>query len=105
MSTAAAKRAAYAWIVEAIDTYHRGALKICSSPETLAEVNRIRDAMEAAAAIEDGPGVAEHVGGDGGASEIVWTHDCVPMTQFGETVVGPECRKCGLMRPGLKATP
>lgn len=64
MNTAADRRAAYRWVADAITARIRasGAHPIHAIE---LEVDRIQDAMAEAASVEDGPGVAEHVGGNG----------------------------------------
>jgi hypothetical protein len=57
MSAAADRRAAYAFCAQAIATAMR--------TENVAWVAKVRDALLAASRVEDGPGVAEHISGDG----------------------------------------
>jgi hypothetical protein len=66
----AAKREAYGWVARALqhvlevsDRSIAGGLTV----EALEQVWRIRDAMRAAAAVQDGPGVEGHVSGNGKA--------------------------------------
>jgi hypothetical protein len=75
MTTAAKRRAAYRFVVEAIERSLQDVpwVNEPSWPSISVEVVRIQNAMLAAGRIVDGPGVEEHVSGDG-KPPVVFDH-------------------------------